>query len=192
MQDCRSQPKYNFLEREHPAPLLKIKHYFKVASTALLLSTSVVGVNHQAIAKEYYLVEPTSDFKDEEKRVADFAAERMRVRKKWDATISHFKNTVDSNDLEGDLKALSQIIVETKDIPVGVKLNDLVKTARAKKFDPNSPPRKKIIMSYWTTPVEMAYQDLFLAFKRGITPENLVSNLSIHLIPDNLNLRAFY
>jgi hypothetical protein len=128
----------------------------------------------KALAVQSYLSEPTVEFKDEEKKVSEFGEARQKIRKDWDKIIDHFVSTENSAELEADLKALRLLLISQADIPVGTKLTSLVKTARAKKFDPNSPPKRKIIMPYWTTPVEIAYQALVLQYKKQASPAGLV------------------
>lgn len=137
--------------------------------------TSALSLASRVAAKEYYLSEPTAEFKDEEKKVSEFDSARQKVRQQWDKILDHFVSTENSAELEADLNALRQLLITQGDIPVGTKLNSLVKIVRAKKFDPNSPPKRKLVKPYWTTPVEIAYQALFAQYKKQASPATLVS-----------------
>lgn len=123
----------------------------------------------------FYLTEPTSEFKLEENKVLEYQAVRSQIRKQWDTILSSLMSRDRAEDIEADLQALTKLLRDLQDIPIGVKKTDLVKTIRGKKFDPTSTKRKKAVMSYWTTPVEMAYQDLIRIWDKNASPDAVVT-----------------
>jgi hypothetical protein len=118
-----------------------------------------------------YLKEPTAEFKDELARVEAFNKYQAKVRSRWDAIIAKFEASSTPEELEANLKAMNALLVEIQSVPTGVKLPQLVKTCRLKKFADKKGRKRK---EEWTTKVEIAYQALILEFNREISPNNKV------------------
>jgi hypothetical protein len=59
-----------------------------------------------------YLKEPTVEFKDEEKRVAAFAAVQKKIRQEWDAVMVKLAASNDPKSVESALKDLKAILVK--------------------------------------------------------------------------------
>ena len=122
-----------------------IKHSIKPLNIAfgLLASTPLL-----ANAASDYLKEPTKEFIDEQKKVDEFKAAKMKIRNKWDSIIAKLESATNSEELEVNIKDLTSILVEMKDIPIGVKKESVVKICRKQKF---AGTKKK--QPIWTTEV---------------------------------------
>lgn len=59
-----------------------------------------------------YLKEPTSEFKDEEKRVAAFAAIQKKIRQEWDVIMMKLAAANDPKSVESSLKELKSVLVK--------------------------------------------------------------------------------
>ena len=104
-----------------------------------------------------FLVEPTAEFKDEEKKVADFKAQQQKIRKSWDDVIAKLEGSDNPITTETCIKDLTAILVKyNAGIPSGVKKLELVKTIRAKKYIMVG--KKQKILPTWSKDSEIAYQ----------------------------------
>lgn len=142
--------------------------------------SSIIGLGIvTAIAPNYvkaaqsYLKEPTPEFKEELAKNTEFVAKRMKIKEDWDNIFEKFSATENPQELEKYLRQLGKILSDLNDMPIGAKRTEIVKTCRSKKF--NGGKKKK---EYWTTDVEIAYQELILMVNKLLIPVNSVSFLS--------------
>lgn len=156
----------------HRGDIRKFLDISKIAF-GVITSVSSIPMISNAANKGFYLIEPTEEFKDEEKKVKDFGASRNKIRQKWDQILEKFKSTTKSEELASSLRELTKVIEDINDIPTGVKKTELVKVIRAKKFQ-ESKKRKKDTFPYWTTDVEIAYNDLIRQYTKSANPDNSV------------------
>lgn len=104
-----------------------------------------------------FLTEPTPEFKDEEKKVADFKAQQQKIRKSWDEVISKLEASDSPAITEACIRDLTAILTKyNSGIPSGVKKLELVKTIRAKKYVMVG--KKQKILPTWSKDSEIAYQ----------------------------------
>ena len=87
----------------------------KISLKSLLATASIFAINFAANAagtgSKGYLVEPTSEFLAEEKRVAAYAAAGAKLRKDWDASI---EKLVGSEEPIETKKALTELLAILK------------------------------------------------------------------------------
>lgn len=104
-----------------------------------------------------FLTEPTAEFKDEEKKVADFKAQQQKIRKAWDEVIAKLEASDNPTVTESSIRDLTAILTKyNSGIPSGVKKLELVKTIRAKKYVMVG--KKQKILPTWSKESEIAYQ----------------------------------
>ena len=122
-----------------------------------------------------YLSEPTSDFKDEEKRVAEFNKAQQKIRSEWDAVIARLEGSSEPKTTESALVDLKNILTKyDQGVPAGVKKKNLVKSARVKKYVMEG--RKEVILPTWSVDAEIAYQALIQEFNKQVLPNNKPEN----------------
>ena len=93
----------------------------KVA-TALIAAVCSTGVIDPSWAAVEYLKQPTSDFKDEEKTVAEFKKAQQKIRNEWDAVIARLESSNDPLTTETALKDLKGILTKYNfGIPTGAQ-----------------------------------------------------------------------
>ena len=138
-----------------------------LCSTGILVDPSLAA----GTGSKTYLTEPTSEFKDEEKKVADFNKAQAKIRQEWDAIIGRLEKTEDAATTEAVMKDLKGVLTKyDQGIPRGVKKQELVKLARSKKYVLKG--RKQIQLPTWSTDTEIAYQALIQEFNRQVLPNN--------------------
>ena len=138
-----------------------------ICSTGILVDPSLAA----GTGNKNYLKEPTSEFRDEEKKVADFNKAQAKIRQEWDAIIARLENSNDAATTEAAIKDLKGVLTKyDQGIPAGVKKNELVKTARSKKYILKG--RKQIQLPTWSVDAEIAYQALIQEFNRQVLPNN--------------------
>ena len=136
------------------------------ASTAVLpfLATLLAtGLAAQAVGtgSAGFLTEPTAEFKDEEKKVADFKAQQQKIRKSWDEVIAKLEASDSPAITESSIRDLTAILTKyNSGIPSGVKKLELVKTIRAKKYVMVG--KKQKILPTWSKESEIAYQVIII------------------------------
>lgn len=123
-----------------------------------------------SLAKTQYLVEPTQEFIEEEKRTAAMRIQQLEIRASWDNLVDEFVKSETPKQTETALINLRNLLQKIDTLPTGVKKLELVKTCRAKKFE-----GKKIKKS-WTKDVEIAYQALIQQYNREANPKSTVSD----------------
>jgi hypothetical protein len=97
-----------------------------------------------------YLVDPTEEFKANEAKAMDFKRAQIEQKKSFLAALEKFES--DPNDeklLSGGLDSLRKMVRAQSGLPLGVTKDELVKRIRRRKAK-----------RYWTTGIEIAYQDL--------------------------------
>lgn len=97
-----------------------------------------------------YLVDPTEEFKANEAKAMDFKRAQLEQKKSFLAVLEKFES--DPNDetlLATGLDNLRKLVRAQSGLPLGVTKEDLVKRIRRRKAK-----------RYWTTGIEIAYQDL--------------------------------
>lgn len=97
-----------------------------------------------------YLVDPTEDFKANEAKAMAFRRSQLEQKKSFLAVLEKFEN--DPNDeslLSTGLDNMRKLVRAQNGLPLGVTKEDLVKRIRRRKAK-----------RYWTTGIEIAYQDL--------------------------------
>ena len=94
-----------------------------------------------------YLSEPTEEFKESERQRAEFRKQQFVVKQKFVVVLDRLNNESKTEEqLEGDLKELKSLVINTGGLPLGILKEDLVKQVRAKKAK-----------GFWPTNVEIAY-----------------------------------
>ena len=138
-----------------------------ICSTGILVDPSLAA----GTGNKNYLKEPTSEFRDEEKKVLDFNKAQAKIRQEWDAIIARLENTNDAATTEAAIKDLKGVLTKyDQGIPAGVKKNELVKLARSKKYVLQG--RKQVTLPTWSVDAEIAYQALIQEFNRQVLPNN--------------------
>ena len=123
---------------------------------ATLLTTGLVA-SASGTGAAGFLTEPTAEFKDEEKKVADFKAQQNKIRKSWDEIIAKLEASDSPLITEACIKDLTAVLTKyNSGIPSGVKKLELVKTIRAKKYIMVG--KKQKILPTWSKESEIAYQ----------------------------------
>jgi hypothetical protein len=157
--------------------LSMVQKNIKTAAVAALIGATVCSSNILVApvpawaAAKSYLTESTADFKDEEKKVAEFNKAQQKIRSEWDAVIARLEGSNDPKTTETALVDLKAILTKYDEgIPTGVKKKNLVKSARAKKYIMQG--RKEVILPTWSTDAEIAYQALIQEFNKQVLPNN--------------------
>ena len=102
-------------------------------------------------------VETTAEFKDEEKKVAEFKAQQQKIRKSWDDIIVKLEASDNPVTTESCIRDLTAVLVKyNAGIPSGVKKLELVKMIRSKKYVMVG--KKQKILPTWSKDSEIAYQ----------------------------------
>lgn len=102
-------------------------------------------------------VETTAEFKDEEKKVAEFKAQQQKIRKSWDDIIAKLEASDNPVTTESCIRDLTAVLVKyNAGIPSGVKKLELVKMIRSKKYVMVG--KKQKILPTWSKDSEIAYQ----------------------------------
>lgn len=126
---------------------------------ATLLTTGLVA-RAAGTGVQGFLTEPTLEFKDEEKKVAEFKAQQQKIRKSWDEIIVKLEASDSPLVTEACIKDLTAVLVKyNSGIPSGVKKLELVKTIRAKKYVMVG--KKQKILPTWSKESEIQYQVIF-------------------------------
>ena len=141
---------------------VSIQDISKRASTAVLpflatLLATGLAAKAAGTGDGGFLTEPTAEFKDEEKKVADFKAQQQKIRKSWDEVIAKLEASDNPTVTESSIRDLTAILTKyNSGIPSGVKKLELVKTIRAKKYVMVG--KKQKILPTWSKESEIAYQ----------------------------------
>jgi hypothetical protein len=141
---------------------ISIQESAKRLSSAVLpffatLLTAGLAARASGTGDAGFLTEPTLEFKDEEKKVADFKAQQQKIRKSWDEVISKLEASDSPVITEACIRDLTAILTKyNSGIPSGVKKLELVKTIRAKKYVMVG--KKQKILPTWSKDSEIAYQ----------------------------------
>jgi hypothetical protein len=141
---------------------ISIQESAKRVSSAVLpffatLLTAGLAARASGTGDAGFLTEPTLEFKDEEKKVADFKAQQQKIRKSWDEVISKLEASDSPVITEACIRDLTAILTKyNSGIPSGVKKLELVKTIRAKKYVMVG--KKQKILPTWSKDSEIAYQ----------------------------------
>lgn len=141
---------------------ISIQESAKRSSSAMLpffatLLTAGLVARASGTGDAGFLTEPTLEFKDEEKKVADFKAQQQKIRKSWDEVISKLEASDSPVITEACIRDLTAILTKyNSGIPSGVKKLELVKTIRAKKYVMVG--KKQKILPTWSKDSEIAYQ----------------------------------
>lgn len=146
-------------------------------SKITFLAGAVSILNAQrAVAAEYsFLKEPTKEFQDEEKIVAEFNQKQAKIRQDWDAIIEKLTVTEDSVEIAAIITSMTAFLKKIESIPRGVKKTELVKLCRMKKFEKGGKKLDKV-KPVWTVPCEVAYQAFIQEFNKQVLPNNKVAN----------------
>jgi hypothetical protein len=115
-----------------------------------------------------YLVDPTDEFKANEAKAMDFKRAQIEQKKNFLAVLE--KLETDPNDeslLATDLDNMRKLVRAQSGLPLGVTKEELVKRVRRRKAK-----------RYWTTNVEIAYQDLLqeIRFQQNPNTEKDMDN----------------
>ena len=128
-----------------------------------------------------FLTEPTAEFKDEEKKVADFKAQQQKIRKSWDEVIAKLEASDNPTVTESSIRDLTAILTKyNSGIPSGVKKLELVKTIRAKKYVMVG--KKQKILPTWSKESEIAYQVTLVTHEIIISIHNFIRG-RLQIIP---------
>lgn len=141
-----------------------------------LVALTLGGSN--VLAEYTYLAEPTQEFKDEQKRFANFKQEQLKVRKDWDVLITTLKGSEGKPEVTAvTLKEMNNFLKRIEGIPTGVKKTDIVKLCRGLKFAGGG---KKIsllkIKDSWNVQCEIEYEALIQEYNKEVLPNNKVAN----------------
>jgi hypothetical protein len=119
------------------------------AASALTLATvnSLLLTAAPVLAERpTYLTEPTDEFKESERQRAEFRKQQIVVKQKFVVVLDRLNNESKTEDqLEGDLKELTSLVISTGGLPLGITKEDVVKQVRTKKAK-----------GFWPTNVEIA------------------------------------
>jgi hypothetical protein len=133
----------------------------------ILIQTLLPVVVKAASKEKAFLTDPTDEFRDEEKRVAEFNKVQNKIRSQWDEKISALEKAEAPDQIEAILKDLITFLRNLQNVPTGYKKKDLVKLCRSKKFS------GKKIKPTWTKNVEIAYQALIQEYNKQLAPKSL-------------------
>lgn len=139
--------------------------YANAANAASVKSTTVSKGNT-------YLVEPTAEFKDEEKRTKELILAESKVRDQWDSVIEKLRRSETSIEKEANIRGLINVLNPLDGIPSGVQKSQLVKLCRSLKFVNPEQKRSKKTLPTWTKEVEIAYQELIQLYNKKMLPDN--------------------
>jgi hypothetical protein len=114
---------------------------------ALTLGSSFLSTATTALAERpTYLSEPTEEFKESERQRAEFRKQQIVIKQKFVVVLDRLNNESKTEEqLEGDLKELTSLVISTGGLPLGITKEDVVKKVRAKKSK-----------GFWPTNVEIA------------------------------------
>jgi alpha-galactosidase len=161
-QDFTSSSRLMVANDQQQLEPISIQRSAKRVSSAMLpffatLLTAGLAVRASGTGDAGFLTEPTLEFKDEEKKVADFKAQQQKIRKSWDEVISKLEASDSPVTTEACIRDLTAILTKyNSGIPSGVKKLELVKTIRAKKYVMVG--KKQKILPTWSKDSEIAYQ----------------------------------
>ena len=159
--DIQCSSKVMMQSRDSVEPI-SVQYNVKKASSVLLpflatLLTTGLVASAAGTGAAGFLTEPTAEFKDEEKKVADFKAQQNKIRKSWDEIIAKLEVSDSPLVTEACIKDLTAVLTKyNSGIPSGVKKLELVKTIRAKKYVMVG--KKQKILPTWSKESEIAYQ----------------------------------
>ncbi len=122
--------------------------------------------------KSTYLVEPTSEFKDEEKRTKELRLAESKIRSEWDSVIEKLSRSETAVEKEANIRGLINILKPLDGIPSGVQKSQFVKLCRSLKFVNPEQKRSKKTLPTWTKEVEIAYQELNQLYNKKVLPDN--------------------
>lgn len=117
-----------------------------------------------------YLTEPTEDFKKNEEKALEFKRAQLKIKQNFVDVLTRFTNESTSEaDIVKDLQELRQLVIVTGGLPIGIKKEQIYKTIRAKK------------RLSWSTPSEIAYQDLIreIIYQQSPNTDKDLSNYQI-------------
>jgi hypothetical protein len=112
-----------------------------------------------------YLSQPTSEFKDELTKVAEFNKKQKLIRDKWESYLVAIESTEEPVELVKNLQGMRKIIDDLNGIPVGVTKRAFVKRCHAKKFT------GKKRNTFWNKDVEIAYEALIQEYNKETNPD---------------------
>lgn len=92
-----------------------------------------------------YLVEPTDEFRENERKASDFKRMELQKKQKFQSFLEQLQDEMNETSLLADLDGMRKMVREYGGLPLGISKESLVKTVRARK-------RKK----NWSTQVEIA------------------------------------
>ncbi len=146
----------------------------KSLSVALMYANTANAANSKVASngKATYLVEPTAEFKDEEKRTKELRLAEMKVRKEWDAVIEKLSRSETAIDKEANIRGLINVLKPLDGVPSGVQKQEFVKLCRSLKFVNPEQKRSKKTLPTWTKDVEIAYQELIQLYNKKMLPDN--------------------
>ena len=102
--------------------------------------------------RETYLTEPTEEFKQNEEKALAFKKGQLQIKQKFVDVLTRFTNeSKTESDIVKDLGELRELVIATGGLPIGIKKEQIYKIIRAKK------------RVSWSTPSEIAYQELIRA-----------------------------
>jgi len=126
---------------------------FVHSATLLLLPTTALAREGYSSA---YLSEPTEEFKESERQRAEYKKKEVEIKKYFTSVIQILVDpaTKTDADVKKCLTDLRDLTSKFAGLPDGVKKDDLIKLIRRKKADGS------VKNGYWTTDVEIEYQNL--------------------------------
>lgn len=130
------------------------------------------AANAASVKGTTYLVEPTAEFKDEEKRTKELILAESKIRNQWDNAIEKLRRSETSIEKEANIRGLINVLNPLDGIPSGVQKSQLVKLCRSLKFVNPEQKRSKKTLPTWTKEVEIAYQELIQLYNKKMLPDN--------------------
>lgn len=107
-----------------------------------------------------YLVEPTEEFKQNEKKASEFKRQNLQIKKSFIDAIEKISTDPNEGDLlANDLDRIRKLVRQYRGLPEGITKDEVIKICRRRKS-------KK----FWPTDVEIAYQDLIMEINLQQSP----------------------
>lgn len=117
-----------------------------------------------------YLTEPTDEFKRNEEKAVEFKRAQLKIKQNFIDVLTRFTNeSTTEAEIVKDLQELRELVIVTGGLPIGIKKEQIYKTVRAKK------------RLSWSTPSEIAYQDLIreISYQQSPNTDKDLSNYQI-------------
>ena len=117
-----------------------------------------------------YLTEPTEEFKRNEEKAVEFKRAQLKIKQNFIDVLTRFTNeSTTEAEIVKDLQELRELVIVTGGLPIGIKKEQIYKTVRAKK------------RLSWSTPSEIAYQDLIreITYQQSPNTDKDLSNYQI-------------